>query len=418
MINVKDYKVGDKVRIISHFGFNTGDIATIKSIIPSGDGIVFILDGSLTYPNGAYATVRNTDETSYDWELIKGKKEKKMKVGSIEFDKMFNGKFQGREVKNCIIKKHDGYIVLCSDEARVGGMDSYVKELGYKHTHALRKIKNDADWESMFSDVVYVVPAKRSHKKKTIGIGDTVQILEVTDNFPPDRVGCTGVVKCIENYGVHRLGIEFPLEVKGGHNLDGICGTKDGYGYFFESKKVKLATSKATKTSPVAPELVEDPRTFYKVLRIDGSPANNMARATGFKYSLPVDGPAEWTPTIKNLYMCDKGYHIIEAKDIKYWLTAEYYNIDTIVCECKARGEIKEGSNKYVAQSIKLTKILYRWNDASILYTQAIEKISSSKNGARDKARKSYDALTAKINAEQKAEEKKLIDTFFTSGRA
>jgi hypothetical protein len=247
--------------------------------------------------------------------------------------------------------------------------------------------------------------AKRSHKKATVDrsvtpfvVGDVVEFIEpykAYDKVIGDRVT---LIRAEKNSGGQPC----------------VYWLENGAEAGAFTTRVKLV--KGAKSAPVAPELVEDPCTFYKVLRIDGCPANSSARSTGFKYTLPVEGPTEWTPSIKGIVLCDKGYHIIEAKDIKRWVTSEYAGVDTIVCECKARGEIKQGDNKCVAESIQLTKILYRWKDAKKNYLKNEKELGRQREKDMQEIQKRFDEERNEINAAYDKSVKEMGEKFFVAG--
>jgi len=259
----------------------------------------------------------------------------------------------------------------------------------------------------------HIEKAKRSHKKATptvdrsvtpFVVGDVVELTEEYQRYP---IGERGTVTRIDKKNCDENSGRIIKQIVNWTTSSGkTCGCYD----------VRLKLVKGAKSKAVAPELVEDPRTFYKVLRIDGCPANNDARRTGFKYTLPVEGPTEWTPKIESLILCERGYHIIEAKDIKRWVTSEYAGVDTIVCECKARGDIKQGDNKCVAESIQLTKILYRWKDAKKNYDRA-EKIRGVERGHEMKElQEQFDTDRANINVAYDKSIKEMGDKFFIIG--
>ena len=267
--------------------------------------------------------------------------------------------------------------------------------------------KDKHGWNVPFRNVEL---AKRSHKKKEpmvdrsvtpFVVGDVVEFVMKYQSFKiGDRITITRTEDCVDSTEGHKVK----------QMIYHIVNGKERGIYDFRLKLVKGAKS-------TTPELVEDPRTFYKVVRIDGAPANGSARSTGFKYTLPVDGPTEWTPTINDISLCNKGYHVIEAKDIKRWVTSEYNGTDTLVCECKARGEIKGGDNKYVAQSIQLTKILYRWKDAENTYLKAMKEFEQTANDRAREVNTRAEKEKMQINQECHDAKQVYADKFFAIGR-
>lgn len=145
----------------------------------------------------------------------------------------------------------------------------------------------------------------------------------------------------------------------------------------------------------LAQPLPVDPRTFFKILRLDGTPPNSDAFKTTFRYALPTCLDAyrgrrccfteAWTPVIpeEKLEMCASGYHILDSgSHIAAWLH-DYQSLDVIVCECRARGKIigsSEHDHKLVAQSIVITKVLYRWEDVRGKFAQKEEVLRQKFN--------------------------------------
>jgi hypothetical protein len=312
------------------------------------------------------------------------------------------------EVIDNFPKDKVGSIAKVMEVCSNGGND-YGLKFDFKLAGVLHSLSGQCSSDGYYfplSCIKKVEIAKRSHKKKAADrsvtpfvVGDEVEFIE---NYKPD-----GGKKIGDKVTLTRIG-----ENDGGQLLY-YKGTKDEVGVY--ATRVKLA--KGAKSPPIPPELVEDPRTFYKVVRIDGAPANGSARSTGFKYTLPVDGPTEWTPTINDISLCNRGYHVIEAKDIERWVTREYNGTDTLVCECKARGEIKQGDNKYVAQSIQLTKILYRWKDAEVNYNKGIREIEKIANDKTLEVNTRGQKAKEVINQECHDAKQAYADKFFAIGR-
>jgi hypothetical protein len=318
---------------------------------------------------------------------------KAYKVGDkVKLIKDYDG--SGMKGELAIVKGHDGEFLKIE----------FINDLPAGIGHSCGGVcKDKHGWNVPLKNVEL---AKRSHKKATPTVDRSVTPFVVGD-----------VVELKEIYKVHDMKV-------GGRVTLTRVGAKDGCQllYYVDkgseigvyARRVKLV--KGAKSASIAPELVEDPRTFYKVLRIDGCPANNTARSTGFKYNLPVEGPTEWTPRIESLILCERGYHIIEAKDIKRWVTSGYAGVDTIVCECKARGEIKQGDNKCVAESIQLTKILYRWKDANKNYLKNESELGRVREKDMQEIQKQHDADRANINAAYDKSVKEMRDKFFVAG--
>jgi hypothetical protein len=397
MIDVKAYKVGDKVRMVSNIPFPKGSIQEIERIekAPYLDATVFYFKGM------KQATVYDDpkDENDYDWEKIKGGKKvkkvatKEIKVGDkVKLIEDYD--YSGMKGELAIVKGHDG------DFLKIEFINDPPAGIGHSCGGVCR---DKHGWNVPLKNVEL---AKRSHKKATPTIDRKATPFVVGD-----------VVEFKEIYKVHDMKVGDRVTLTR-------VGAKDGCQllYYVDkgseigvyASRVKLA--KGAQSKAVEPKLVEDPRTFYKVLRIDGCPANIDARRTGFKYELPVEGPTEWTPRIESLILCERGYHIIEAKDIKRWVTTEYCGVDTIVCECKARGDIKQGDNKCVAESIQLTKILYRWEDAKKNYDRAEKIRGVEREHEMKELQKQFDADRAKINTDYDKSIKEMGEKFFVAG--
>ena len=194
-------------------------------------------------------------------------------------------------------------------------------------------------------------------KKSTIRhprLGDTVQILRSPNLTDIGLIGeITGQRWASFEVTVGADGRRICVQQSGAGGFLTILKSNDGYG---------------ETLAPI------DPRIFYKILRIDGTPPNGDAHRTKFRYDLPTqEGKClpHWTPIVpaEELSMCQQGYHILESGEaIGSWLS-NYSEADCIVTECKARGRIiADGSGKLVAQSIIITRILYRWMDVQTIY--------------------------------------------------
>jgi len=90
---------------------------------------------------------------------------------------------------------------------------------------------------------------------------------------------------------------------------------------------------------------------YYKVLNLGGE----CIYVSG-SWFLPKHGPGKWMPIVKDLEMCESGYHLCRKKDLVEWLGPEIYLAE-------GRGEKLVGDNKVVFQQARLVKKLDIWND-------------------------------------------------------
>ena len=90
---------------------------------------------------------------------------------------------------------------------------------------------------------------------------------------------------------------------------------------------------------------------YYKVLNQGGA----CIYANGY-WHLPKRGPGEWMPVVKDLEMCESGYHLCRRKDLVGWLGPEIY-------EAEGRGKKLVGDDEVVFQQARLIRKLDTWND-------------------------------------------------------
>ena len=87
--------------------------------------------------------------------------------------------------------------------------------------------------------------------------------------------------------------------------------------------------------------------TYYKFLT-----AVNEGEYSGFNFTdyLPKDGQAgEWLPEVKELSLCNSGYHACEKKDIASWINAQLYEVEL--------GErMLAGDNKIVSNTMRFVR--------------------------------------------------------------
>jgi hypothetical protein len=98
--------------------------------------------------------------------------------------------------------------------------------------------------------------------------------------------------------------------------------------------------------------------TYYKILR------NNQACNNGnFDYTayLPHDGqPGEWTPIIEDIEPCKRGWHVTDARHLLDWCKGNQ------LFEVETAGNIIEGNDKAVCESIRLIRQIEGWNDKNL----------------------------------------------------
>jgi hypothetical protein len=89
--------------------------------------------------------------------------------------------------------------------------------------------------------------------------------------------------------------------------------------------------------------------TYYKVLN-DGKACHGGT----YEYPLPKGKRAgKWTPSVENLSMCSRGYHVCTAEQLPEWL-----NNGNEIYEAEIRGESREDGSKTVAESVRLVRRL------------------------------------------------------------
>jgi hypothetical protein len=97
--------------------------------------------------------------------------------------------------------------------------------------------------------------------------------------------------------------------------------------------------------------------TYYKFLT-----GENKGEYSGFDYSdyLPRRGkPGKWLPKIKELYMCESGYHVCLKKDLQNWLNDDLYVVEI-------RGGMIDGDDKVAAEQMRFIKKVEGWNKKNL----------------------------------------------------
>ena len=93
--------------------------------------------------------------------------------------------------------------------------------------------------------------------------------------------------------------------------------------------------------------------TLYKILGEDGFPCYG-----GFgKWTLPNSKrPGKWMPVIKNIELCNRGYHLVKPDGLLEWLGPTLY-------EAEGRGESKADTTKIVYAQARVIRRIEAWND-------------------------------------------------------
>jgi hypothetical protein len=93
---------------------------------------------------------------------------------------------------------------------------------------------------------------------------------------------------------------------------------------------------------------------YYKFLTAD-----NKGACSNFDFTkyLPKDGkPGKWLPKIKNVEMCESGYHAFKLGDILEWCDSQLFEVEL-------RGVSIIGDTKTVAQQLRFIRKVDTWND-------------------------------------------------------
>jgi hypothetical protein len=97
--------------------------------------------------------------------------------------------------------------------------------------------------------------------------------------------------------------------------------------------------------------------TYYKFLTKE-----NKGEYSDFDYSdyLPRRGkPGKWLPKIKDLEMCQSGYHVCRKQDLKDWANDNLYIVEL-------RGKQVDGDNKLAAEQMRLVSKVEGWNEKNL----------------------------------------------------
>jgi hypothetical protein len=88
----------------------------------------------------------------------------------------------------------------------------------------------------------------------------------------------------------------------------------------------------------------------YKFLRPDGT-----SPFTGYRWSLPDDGPSEWVDA--SVEPCRSGIHACRRSDLPLWVGRLLYEIELA-------GDVVEQPTKIVAPRARLLRRVEAWDDA------------------------------------------------------
>jgi hypothetical protein len=97
--------------------------------------------------------------------------------------------------------------------------------------------------------------------------------------------------------------------------------------------------------------------TYYKFLT-----ETNKGACSEFDYSdyLPKGGrPGKWIPKVKDVAMCESGYHACEKRDLMNWANAQLFEVEL-------RGGIVDGDSKTVGQQMRFIRKVDGWNERNL----------------------------------------------------
>jgi hypothetical protein len=95
--------------------------------------------------------------------------------------------------------------------------------------------------------------------------------------------------------------------------------------------------------------------TYYKVLNMDGTSCNGGIA----QWNLPHGKrPGKWMPAVKDIALCERGYHICNTDQLVQWLGPAIYEVEY-------RGEIIESPYKCVAEQARLIRKFDTWTERS-----------------------------------------------------
>src|SRR5579885_2912069 len=93
--------------------------------------------------------------------------------------------------------------------------------------------------------------------------------------------------------------------------------------------------------------------TLYKILNEDGTP---YWGGKG-KWHLPKCGkPGKWMPPIKDISLCEHGYHVLKPEMLLYWL-------GPVIFEVEVHGAEIWQDDKGVVEQARLVRKLSAWNE-------------------------------------------------------
>ena len=101
---------------------------------------------------------------------------------------------------------------------------------------------------------------------------------------------------------------------------------------------------------------------FYKVLNAD------LTSRNGGTYQWVL---GEWAPEIEGeLIPCNNGYHVCQESDLLDWL-------GPVICDAETGGGCIRASNKTVARTARITRVLDTWNErtARLFACDCVERV-------------------------------------------
>ncbi|MCR4340896.1 MAG: hypothetical protein NUW01_13535, partial [Gemmatimonadaceae bacterium] len=92
--------------------------------------------------------------------------------------------------------------------------------------------------------------------------------------------------------------------------------------------------------------------TLYKVLGKNGEPIHG---GTG-KWNLPSHGrPGKWMPVVNDIKACERGYHVVNDRQLIGWLEATIYEVEV-------RGERIDQDDKSCVSEARLVRKVTTWD--------------------------------------------------------
>ncbi len=100
---------------------------------------------------------------------------------------------------------------------------------------------------------------------------------------------------------------------------------------------------------------------LYKTVGLKGEPIHGGSGV----WSMPAKSkPGKWMPKIKNVKVCQRGYHLIPAKAIIDWLPRA--PATALLCEAEGRGEQDTDGDKIAFSQARILKVVGLLDEVSM----------------------------------------------------